>query len=66
MEKYLFIDFCQIFENKKSKIRHLGLYRNFERFSCWPLKLRESKFQLKSSLREGCSCGTNFAYGNGE
>jgi hypothetical protein len=33
MEKCLFIDFCQIFENKKSKIRHLGLYHYFERFS---------------------------------
>jgi hypothetical protein len=32
MEKSFFIDFCQIFE-KKLKIRHLGLYRHFERFS---------------------------------
>jgi hypothetical protein len=33
MKKSLFIDFYQIFENKKSKIRHLGLNRHFERFS---------------------------------
>jgi hypothetical protein len=33
MEKTLFVDFCQIFENKKSKIRNLGLCRHFERFS---------------------------------
>jgi hypothetical protein len=32
MEKTLFIDFCQIFENKKAKIRHLGLYRHFKDF----------------------------------
>jgi hypothetical protein len=31
--KSLFVDFCQIYENKKSKIRHLGLCRYFERFS---------------------------------
>jgi hypothetical protein len=29
----IFFDFCQIFENKKSKIRYLGLCRHFERFS---------------------------------
>jgi hypothetical protein len=33
MEKSLFVDFCQIFKNKKSKIRHFGLCRHFERFS---------------------------------
>jgi hypothetical protein len=33
MEKSLFVDFCQIFENKKAKIRHLGFCRQFERFS---------------------------------
>jgi hypothetical protein len=33
MEKSLFSDFCQNFENKKSKTRHLGLCRHFERFS---------------------------------
>jgi hypothetical protein len=33
MEKSLFVDFCQIFENKMAKIRHLGLCRHFERFS---------------------------------
>jgi hypothetical protein len=32
MEKSLFVDFCQIFENKKSKIHHLGFSRHFERF----------------------------------
>jgi hypothetical protein len=33
MEKSLFIDFCQILENKKSKIRNLGLCRDFENLS---------------------------------
>jgi hypothetical protein len=32
MEKSLFVDSYQIFENKKSNIRHLGLCRHFERF----------------------------------
>jgi hypothetical protein len=32
MEKSLFVDFSQFFENKKSKIHHLGLCRHFERF----------------------------------
>ena len=33
MEKPLLVDFWQFFENKKSKNRHLGLHRHFERFS---------------------------------
>jgi predicted LPLAT superfamily acyltransferase len=33
MEKSLFSDFCQNFENLKKKTRHLGLWRHFERFS---------------------------------
>jgi hypothetical protein len=48
MQKSSFIDFCRVFKNKKTKIRHLGLCRRFERLS---KTLLFKKLVLKTHLR---------------
>jgi hypothetical protein len=53
MGKSLFIDFCQIFKNKKSKIRHLGLCCCFERFL-------KTLFYKKLVLLRTTKCGRVF------
>ena len=53
MEKAPLVDFWQFFENKKSKNRHLGLLRHFERFS-------KTVFYKKLVLISTTNHGTSF------